>query len=401
MYRPDAMSRFVVVFLFLIALPGSLVPTNPPHRFQEAATMPRKKSPAMSAREKAGLRGPVRECTEETTRLAVPGFPEAKFTNATEYDTEGRIVKTVAINPDGSKWISSNVYDDQGRLAKTISGKADGSVDETIYHYDEKSRLVDYTGRGATGSETTRFEYDQQGRKTRVVTSNVPASPAGPYRGTSVAYALEGLDLYHPVPQGGTVKTVYDESDRPVETQVYTAEGQRMQRLVQSYDAAGRPTETKVVLGDVAAMFPAEMKAQLLNEAGGAEELQQQVAQLFGGQGEMFKTSYVYDAQGRLTERRIHVGYSEETVTSYVYDSDGNKIKETSKTSGDANPPRNDGGVQVATADTAASARDSEVTYSYKYDGYGNWTEQTTHSKPRPDGASENSAICLRTITYY
>jgi len=88
--------------------------------------MPQKKSLAMSAREKAGLRGPVRECTEERTRPAFPGFPEAKFTNATEYDMEGRIVKTVAINPDGSKWISSNVYDDQGRLAKTISGKADG-----------------------------------------------------------------------------------------------------------------------------------------------------------------------------------------------------------------------------------------------------------------------------------
>ena len=363
--------------------------------------MPQKKSLAMSAREKAGLRGPVRECTEERTRPAFPGFPEAKFTNATEYDMEGRIVKTVAINPDGSKWISSNVYDDQGRLAKTISGKADGSVDETIYHYDEKGRLVDYTGRGATGSETTRFEYDQQGRKTRVVTSNVPASPAGPYGGTSMAYALEGLDLYHPVPQGGTVKTLYDESDRPVETQVYTAEAQMMQRLVQSYDAAGRPTETKVVLGDIAAVFPAEMKAQLLNEAGGAEELQRQVAQLFGGQGEMFKTSYVYDAQGRLTEKRVHVGYSQEMVTSYVYDNNGNKIKETSKTSGDANPPRNDGGVQVATADAAASTQDSEVTYIYKYDGYGNWTEQTTHSKPRPDGASENSAICLRTITYY
>jgi YD repeat-containing protein len=401
MYRPDAMSRFVAVLLFLIAVPGFLVPANPPHRFQEAATMPPKKSPVMSAREKAGLRGPVRECTEERTRPAVPGFPEAKFTNATEYDTEGRISKTVAINPDGSKWISANTYDEQGRLVKIISGKADGPVDETIYRYDEKGRLVDYTGQGATGSETTRFEYDEQGRKTRVVTSNVPASPAGPYGGTSMAYSLEGLDLYHPVPQGGTVKTVYDESDRPVETQVYTAEGQMMQRLVQSYDAAGQPRETKVVLGDVAAMFPAEVKAQLLNEAGGTEELQRQVAQLFGGQGEMFKTSYGYDAQGRLSERRIHVGYSEETVTSYIYDSNGNKIKETSRTSGDPNPPRNDGGVQVAASDTAASARDYEVTYSYKCDGYGNWTEQTTHSSPHPDGASENSAICRRTITYY
>jgi hypothetical protein len=66
---------------------------------------------------------------------------------------------------------------------KTTFGKADAPAEETIYHYDDKGRLASYAGRGAIGSETTRFEYDEQGRKTRVVTSNVPASPAGPYGG--------------------------------------------------------------------------------------------------------------------------------------------------------------------------------------------------------------------------
>jgi hypothetical protein len=178
-----------------------------------------------------------------------------------------------------------------------------------------------------------------------------------------MAYSIEGGDLYNPVPQGGTVKTFYNESDRPAETQVYSAEGQMMQRLVQSFDAAGRPTETKVVLGDIAAMLPAETKAQLLNEPGAGEEMQRQVAELFGPQGEMFKMSYVYDTDGRLTEKRSHMGYNEETVTSYVYDSNGNKIRETSKTSGDANPPRNDAGLQNATAGPDRSREESEVTY--------------------------------------
>ena len=60
-----------------------------------------------------------------------------------------------------------------------------------------------------------------------------------------------------------------------------------------------------------------------------------------------------------------------------------------------------DGGVSVTRTGQFKDGTPNEGTYSYKYDGYGNWTEQTTHSKPRPDGASEDSAICRRTITYY
>jgi YD repeat-containing protein len=359
------------------------------------------KTPAISDREKAGLRGPVRECTEERTTPAFAGHPETKYSSTSEYDTEGRVIKTIVSGQDGSKWISSHIYDVHGQLVKTTSGNADATMVETTYRYDEKGRLSGYASPGAMGSETTRFEYDERGRKTRVVISDEPASARGPYGATSFAYSAEGADLYYPAPKGGSVRTLYDENDRPIETQVYVAEGQMLQRLVQSYDAGGRPSETKILLGDPLAMLPAEFKTQVLNEPGGAEEMQRHIAELFGVQGQMFKTSYVYDPEGRLTEKRIHIGYNEETVTSFAYDGNGNKIREISKTSGDANPPRNDGGVQSATAAPDGWAQGSEVTYSYKYDGYGNWTEQAAYSKSRPDGASENAAICRRTITYY
>jgi hypothetical protein len=40
----------------------------------------------------------------------------------------------------------------------------------------------------------------------------------------------------------------------------------------------------------------------------------------------------------------------------------------------------------------------SEVQYAYQYDSYGNWTEQTSNERSRPNGPS---MVRHRTITYY
>src|SRR5260370_42221568 len=74
MRRPRATLQFVIgVFL---GLPRPPLPANVPFQFQEAASMPSEKTPAASAREKAGLRGPVRQCTEERTTPPSPGYSE-------------------------------------------------------------------------------------------------------------------------------------------------------------------------------------------------------------------------------------------------------------------------------------------------------------------------------------
>jgi YD repeat-containing protein len=362
--------------------------------------MPPKKSPTTSTRENAGLRGPVRQCTEERTRPAAPGFPETKFYTTTEYDREGRILSSTHINSDGSKWTTTFLYNAQGRLLKTSSGQPGGPLDATTYHYDEEGRLVNIEGKNPL-NESTSFQYDELGRKTRILKSNLPPSTQGAYGTTAMSYGLVGLDLHHPVPHGGMVKTLYDDSDRPTETQVYDADGHIIQRLVQSYNAAGQVLETKVVVEDLAAILPAEMKTQLLAEPGAAEELKHQLAALLGAQGEMFKTSYIYNAEGQLTEKRDHLGYNLETVTSFVYDGNGNKVEEHATTSGDANPPRNEAGTQSAAATAPGSPQESEITYRYKYESYGNWTEQAMQSKSRSDSAFKNAGICRRTIRYY
>jgi YD repeat-containing protein len=356
--------------------------------------MPPKKSPAMSDREKAGLRGPVRECTEDRTMPAVPGFPEAKFTNTTEYDTEGRIVKTITINPDGSKWIAVNTYDEHGHLVKTTSGQENGPVDESTYQYDEKGRVVGYS-QPSSRNQVTRFEYNEGGRKTRLVTSTAQPSPDGPYGKDSMILSLEfGEDLYFPTPLGGAVKTVYDENDHPTELQVYVAGGRLVERLVRTYDSAGRPVETKAVVEDFRPMLPEDFAKELLNQPGAEEELKRQLSELLGPQQEFGKITYTYDSEGRVTEKHNNFGPKEEIATKFAYNNQGDKIEERTTTTG--NP------LDAANGSAAhAMGVDSSVAYVYKYDSYGNWIEQATQSKALPDGALQNAGISRRTITYY
>jgi YD repeat-containing protein len=210
-----------------------------------------------------------------------------------------------------------------------------------------------------------------------------------------MAVSIEGgEDLYYPTPLGGIVKTLYDENDRPTELQVYVAGGKLAERLVRAYDSAGRPMETKVVLEDISAIFPADTAKELLNQPGAAEELQRQLLELLGPQREFGKVTYTYDSEGRVTEKHNNFGPGE-IVTKSVYNHQGDPIEERTTTSG--NP------LDAANASAAPDAMGAEsgLVYVYKYDGYGNWTEQAMQSKSHPDGVLQDAGICRRTITYY
>ncbi len=121
--------------------------------------------PAPSDRKKAGLRGPVKTCVEETTypsRTDSNGLPSVPFTqrSETDYDEQGRLLASLYHNPDG--WSAS------GKLLKTTSGKEGGPSDATQYAYDDQGRL---TSIATNGAPPVIFHYDEQGHKTKVQTS--------------------------------------------------------------------------------------------------------------------------------------------------------------------------------------------------------------------------------------
>jgi len=89
------------------------------------------------------------------------------------------------------------------------------------------------------GDWTTTFEYNDQGRKSRIVKSARKAS--GGTQGSGVS--LDSEDLFVVPPAGGMVKTSYNERDQAVESRVYTSNGELMSRLNRAYDAKGLVTE--------------------------------------------------------------------------------------------------------------------------------------------------------------
>jgi YD repeat-containing protein len=356
----------------------------------------------MSEREKAGLRGPVERCTEQRVSPAVGGIPEMKFSDTTEYDPEGRILRTSNTNPDGSKWVRTNTYDSQGRLLKTISEIAGRSAEETTYTYDEVGRIIGITANGQA-SLSTIFEYDDHGRKTRIVSSKVkPSSPNADSR-KATGVNLESDDLSMVVPDGGIVKTLYNEHDQAIESRIYEAGGQLKNRLVRTYDAKGRAAETKLVVENPESILPAETREKILAESGGsAADLKEHLNKILGGHQGMFRTYSNYDAEGRVIEKRQQIGASLETVTKISYNDHGDKIEEKSTTSGDPNPGENARSSNVSsTASVSSSSDQSEVNYTYRYDSFGNWTQQTITSRSSQNDPWTVSAVYQRKITYY
>jgi YD repeat-containing protein len=142
--------------------------------------------------------------------------------------------------------VQSLAYDTQGHLLTAAWGGPDGPIRETIYTYDAQGRLIGITGEGEW---STAFEYHDQGRKTRIIRSELKASSSSTdnrARGVQIENENAGLFVFPPV--GGLVKTLFNEHDQPLESQVYAASGDLTSRLTRTYDALGRVSESSYVI---------------------------------------------------------------------------------------------------------------------------------------------------------
>lgn len=285
---------FVAILLFLLAPQSSncrmASRTSDQQGIDTTGTASHGESPTMSDRDRAGLRGPVEQCTEETITLPGPTYPGMRHISTTKYDPTGRILQITFIHPDGSKSSGSHTYDSQGRLLKTTWSQPSGPPNETNYTYDEKGRLIGITGDGEP-RESSTFQYDDQGHKVRIVSSELEPSSSGTHGPGAVGFDVRNDDLLVPAPVGGYVKTVFNERDQPTESQVYEANGHLTSRLVRRYDAKGRLAESSYMLENIEFLVPAEAREHLTAEPGASEELKKELIQLLGAQREMFRIS--------------------------------------------------------------------------------------------------------------
>ncbi len=362
--------------------------------------------PTVSDREKAELRGPVRTCVLEAV-----GLPDGrgKYSTTTEYSSDGRLLKSSNTNSDGTGWIKTQTYDADGRLTRTSWGKVGEPGDESLYAYDGTGRLLSITSHPEKSGRID-FQYDEQGRKTSIQSFD----PEALQRAQKTAFAVPAWDAALAgggVPVGGKTITTFNENDQPTEVQISDSQGRIVTRIVRSYDANGRIIEEKQIQENPVLMFADKFGSEGRPQPTAAqlEAMSKAMKQMMGGRNGT-GTSYSYDAQGRVTEKRERNSWFDK-VTTTSYNEHGDKSVEVDATTDNSTFPFGvafsvDESGTIIPDNRGAEPRklpdlfldETKVSYVYKYDSYGNWTEQTMN---RSSKLGEASSICHRKLTYY
>ena len=343
----------------------------------------------MSDRDKAGLRGPVKTVLEEDTLSLAHG--QQLLTTTTKYTPDGRILEEGAKNPDGSEWVTSYTYYADGRLLKTVSGKVGSAADsQTTYLYDDARRLV-----GVESGDNVKlsYQYDEKGRKSAI--ESYDSKPLPPNR----AYARwEGTELGFAPSPGGKITTMYNEQGVATGAQFYDAEGNLVGHIVRKFDTEGRVIAEEQTADAPQVNLPEEFRSKL-----NPEQMKSVGAMIAGAQNSTI--SYSYDAQGRVTERHKSGGFGEQvTVTKYNEYGDKASERETAIMRPDTGPwglTETGAFIPEGKQNPPQPPLSSETQYTYQYDQYGNWIEQTILGRSQPDEAFRPGTIIRRTLTYY
>src|SRR5262249_20637061 len=197
----------------------------------------------------------------------------------------------------------------------------------------------------------------------------------------------------------------------PIEMQPRDADGQILNRIIRTYNAAGLLIEEKPIVENPAPMFldrlladskerPTEAQLQALNEG---------LRTLISVRAES-GTWHTYDAQNRIkTVREINFAF--EKTTEIIYNDQGDRAEERRTVSGNSVLPigvgfsiKDDGTLTPSKpgAEPPESPFDSIepsiMRYSYQYDERGNWTELSSYYDKNSDVPS---GVSRRKITYY
>jgi len=369
-----------------------------PTPYQSDATIPNKISSgeksSMSDREKAGFRGPVRQCIEQRTTPAFENVPAATYTTTTKYSSEGRILQSTTSNSVESgppEFSTTYTYDSSGRLLKKTITSPGSPAAESKYNYDEKGRIILITGEPLG---TSTFEYDDKGRKIRIVSP--PSKPVIPEGTQYMLPVPEDEESYLPIPAGGHAKILFNERHQPVEWQVSDANGNLTNRLIRTYDESGRLAEVRYTMENILLTLPPEAQQEFMAQPGAAEELAKQLTEFLGEQRNFTRTTYRYDADGRLTEKHTYIGPSMESIAKITYNNHSDKSEEHTIMIDARNPSRHAQSSEVSSG-APPTPQKSEARYCYKYDTFRNWTERTISSLTSPN----NVTVTRRTIVYY
>lgn len=344
----------------------------------------------MSDLSKWSLRGSVRRLRTEFAEwdLAGEAWKAPWHFSLVRFHPNGRILESEHHNPDGSLSQSSNTYDTAGRLTEiqfSVNGEATG---KTVYRYDTAGRLLRITSVGQDGIERELEAYDYGPDGTKTKTYFVPKREPN----VGFAYSIEDTDDSYGASDAAKITTDYNPSGAS-EVRFCDAEGRVLRRLLLSRDAAGRLASLSMHTGDDP--VPPELQAQLDSLPEGARS---SAAALLGGLlGPETVTTYSYDPQGRLLERRMRMGYLADHRSVYSYDDSGNKTEEVIENTSREVEIDDEGKVHPIRENSSQQ----HVRLDYQYDPDGNWIERVVWSRLAPNPDFQRSNIERREIEYY
>src|SRR5215472_10425487 len=143
---------------------------------------------------------------------------------------------------DGSESVTTKTYDADGRLVKTASGKSGEPATESLYAYDERGRLKEITNADRKGNRTS-YRYDEQGRKTEIKTFGPEVFETNRKGVAFMGSLWDAAQMGIRAMEGGSVTTLFDERDLPIELQILDSKERVVSRFIRTYDANGRITE--------------------------------------------------------------------------------------------------------------------------------------------------------------
>jgi hypothetical protein len=313
------------------------------------------------------------------------------------FRADGQLSEVQHHNPDGSVPREVRVYDDAGRLIEEQYWSNDVLTARVVRTYDVRGRSASAMRVDADGTrhETERYQYDESGRKTKVVVLPVLETSGATCSTDScgVSYGVEGTDVSYSAPGATTSTTIYDEHERPSEVVFHDANHALVSRVVFSRDDDGRLLSERMdlagpgwLLGPSAdANMPADERASMM-------ALFETVFE-----NHTFSLStYVYDEKGRRIETVRRTGTLHEERAIVRYDDFGYPVEEVRS---DVNRGmRMDEGV-VKTEEGPSHVQ--HVSFKYQYDARGNWTERIVSQRTEPTAEARPSNIVRRTITYH
>jgi hypothetical protein len=345
------------------------------------------------------LRGPVRTLRTQFAEWnpETADWSPLKTRFVATFRADGQLSEIEHHNPDGSVPREVRVYDDAGRLTEDQWWSNDVLTRRVVHTYDVGARsasavTVDVDG---TKHETERCQYDENGRKTKVVFLPVPETSGATCATGSCGtmYGVEGTDVAYSAPGATTSTTIYDEHERPSEVVFHDASNALVSRVVFSRYQDGRVLSERMEFASPGGLLGPAMDVNMPSDE--RASLMELLKAVFEDHTFSLAT-YAYDEKGHRVETVRRMGTLSEERVTVRYDDFGNPVEEVRS---DVNREmRMDDGV-VKTE--ARPSHIQHVRFEYQYDAHGNWTERIVSQRLEPHADERPSNIEQRTISYY